>query len=178
MGYEIYRYAVAFIKKVRCYYDRAAETKDVIPLKQLLSLCTKTLWKNGSTRGITSISKPEGYWKSKSLMEHKVIGLLAGKAATEIMCHVADVGVASDIKRAFSIVDDYCSYGFDSFVRHDSSETISSNKDRMLDSKFYEKEKELIVDNQEFLMAVVEELLDKKTLTNADLNRIQKELGF
>ena len=89
-------------------------------------------------------------------MEHKVIGLLAGKAATEI----------------------YCSYGFDSFVRHDSSETISSNKDRMLDSKFYEKEKELIVDNQEFLMAVVEELLDKKTLTNADLNRIQKELGF
>lgn len=147
-------------------------------MKQLLSLCTKTLWKNGSTRGITSISKPEGYWKSKSLMEHKVIGLLAGKAATEIMCHVADVGVASDIKRAFSIVDDYCSYGFDSFVRHDSSETISSNKDRMLDSKFYEKEKELIVDNQEFLMAVVEELLDKKTLTNADLNRIQKELGF
>lgn len=105
MGYEIYRYAVAFIKKVRCYYDRAAETKDVIPLKQLLSLCTKTLWKNGSTRGITSISKPEGYWKSKSLMEHKVIGLLTGKAATEIMCHVADVGVASDIKRAFSIVD-------------------------------------------------------------------------
>ena len=118
-------------------------------------------------------------------MEHKVIGLLAGKAATEIMCHVADVGVASDIKRAFSIadrwVDDYCSYGFDSFVRHDSSETISSNKDRMLDremNKFYEKAKELIVDNQEFLMAVVEELLDKKTLTNADLNRIQKELGF
>ena len=144
---------------MRCYYDRAAETKDVIPLKQLLSLCTKTLWKNGSTRGITSISKPEGYWKSKSLMEHKVIGLLAGKAATEI----------------------YCSYGFDSFVRHDSSETISSNKDRMLDremNKFYEKAKELIVDNQEFLMAVVEELLDKKTLTNADLNRIQKELGF
>ena len=25
---------------MRCYYDRAAETKDVIPLKQLLSLCT------------------------------------------------------------------------------------------------------------------------------------------
>ena len=45
-------------------------------------------------------------------------------------------------------------------------------------NKFYEKAKELIVDNQEFLMAVVEELLDKKTLTNADLNRIQKELGF
>lgn len=138
---------------------------------------------NGSTRGITSISKPEGYWKSKSLMEHKVIGLLAGKAATEIMCHAVDVGVASDIKRAFSIVerlvDDYCSYGFDSFIRHDSSEFVGCNKDRMLDremNKYYEKAKDLIVDNRDFLMAVVEELLDKRTMTNADLKRIKDGL--
>ena len=116
-------------------------------------------------------------------MEHKVIGLLAGKAATEIMCHAVDVGVASDIKRAFSIVerlvDDYCSYGFDSFIRHDSSEFVGCNKDRMLDremNKYYEKAKDLIVDNRDFLMAVVEELLDKRTMTNADLKRIKDDL--
>ena len=138
---------------------------------------------NGSTRGITSISKPEGYWYSKTLMENRIIGILAGKAATEIMCHAVDVGVSSDMSRAFGImerlVDDNCSYGFNTYTCHDPSEFNRESKDRMTDrelSKLYEKAKELIADNQEFLMAVVEELLDKKTLTGLDVKRIQERV--
>ena len=52
-------------------------------------------------------------------MENRVISLLGGKAATEIIYGEVDVGANSDIHRVVNIVerfvDNYCSYGFNKF---------------------------------------------------------------
>jgi cell division protease FtsH len=66
-------------------------------------------------------------------MEHRVIAVLGGKAATEIVYGKTDVGAGSDIRRAFNIaerfVDDYCSTSFDSFERHGNSNDLAARKD-------------------------------------------------
>lgn len=88
--------------------------------------------------GVTSISQDEGYFHSKTLMENRVMYLLAGKAATEIMHGVVDTGSNSDLQRAFRIVhrfvDHFCSYGFDQFLfdPSHSNETLNRRDSRVL----------------------------------------------
>lgn len=145
-----------------------------------VSLISVAGFGNSSANGITSIYKPEGYWKSKRLMEHRVIGILGGKAATEIVSGEVDMGSNSDINRAFDIierfVDNVCAYGFDSFVRGDSSSIPSENRDRMIVKeieKYYQEAKKVLIDNRAFLDELTKELIDKQTLTGSDILRIK-----
>jgi len=131
-------------------------------------------------RGITSITKPKGYWSSKELMEHRVIGILAGRAATEIVTNTVDAGSNDDISRAFKIVerlvDNLCSYGFTSFERHNSSKVPSENRDRRMAyemERYYETAKKLIFDNRALLDDMVDMLQDKQIITGKDIRLLK-----
>ena len=72
---------------------------------------------DGDIGGVTSQSLADNYWYSKEEMEDRIIMLLGGRAATEIMFGRVDTGSRGDISRAVDIlkrfITDYSSYGFD-----------------------------------------------------------------
>ena len=138
----------------------------------------------GDTGGVTSVKKPDGYYYSKELMEHRVIGILGGKAATELVDGVADTGANSDIHRAFNIVarfvDNYCAYGFEAFERNEASEFLREKKDRMVTSEvdgYYRRAKRIIAENRALFDKIVCELIKRKTLTCRDIARIKGDIA-
>jgi cell division protease FtsH len=74
-------------------------------------------------------------------------------------------------------VDDFCSYSFDSFVGHHSSEYLKENRDRRIAyelERYYQMTKQILAENRAFLDALVDELMEKRTLTCRDVERIKK----
>lgn len=124
---------------------------------------------------------PSDYWYSMEKMEHRVIWLLGGKAATEVISGKVDVGATDDVRRAFNIVgrfaDDYCCFGFNSFTSYDSSSYIMKNRDHLrVDEmeKYYRIAKSMIIDYRAFVDALVTALMERKTLTNKNIRAIRK----
>lgn len=134
----------------------------------------------GSKGGFTIYKNDEDYWSSKKCMEDRVIALLAGKAATEVVYGETDTGICEDLKRAFGLVerfvDDYSSYGFNYFATKDSSEALLSRRDdRMISDieMYYLKAKEILVKNRKFLDELTNTLLTKDTLVSKDIKEIR-----
>lgn len=137
----------------------------------------------GGVNGITSTSLPKGYWNSMELMEHRVIHLLGGKAATEVVSGTIDVGVSSDIRRAYDVVErfvtDYCSCGFSSYVRHHSSDLPREERDRKIVNeieRYYQEAMKILRDNRAFLDALVEALMNKQTVSGRDVKAIKERV--
>lgn len=132
--------------------------------------------------GFTASYKPDEYWYSKKLMENRVIEILGGKAATDIMYGVADVGVNSDLHRAFDIVerfvDNYCSYSFDRWIQDGmSSNDLLSRREIQMSvemERFYATAKEILTKNKDFFDRLVRELVEKKTLTGAQVRALMR----
>ena len=136
---------------------------------------------NGNIGGITSYSNNESYFFSAKYMEYRVISLLAGKAATEIVYSDTDIGCNSDMHRAYDIVerfvDNYCNFGFDKFERHNSSPTLLEKKETFMHSeldRFYKMAKQLIIENRPFFDEIVRQLMDNKTIASEDIKNIKK----
>ncbi len=145
----------------------------------LLSVCKY----QGDIGGITSCTMNENYFSRKSFMENRVISLLGGKAATELIFNEVDVGANSDLHRAFDIVerfvDNYCAYGFDKFERHKSSNNLLSRKEDMIFSeteRYYKQAKDLLYKNKDFLNEVAHSLIEKRTLRAKDIAEIKQKL--
>ena len=127
---------------------------------------------NSHAAGITSITRDDCYFYSKSLMENRVMYLLAGKAATEVIYGEVDTGSNSDLHRAFDIVhrfvDHYCSYGFSQFViESNSSNEVLDRRDSRIAAEmdhYYSKTKQLLIENKEKLELLTERLIKEKTL--------------
>ena len=87
----------------------------------LVSICRHT----GTTKGAISLKKPDDFNLSKKQMENRVIELLGGKAATEIIHGVVDTGCAEDLDKAYiqitRFVKRLCTYGFDTLEDHNPS---------------------------------------------------------
>ena len=135
-------------------------------------------------KGITNYYQDDSYWNDKTNMENRVIALLGGKAATELVYGKTDVGSNRDIHRAFDIidrfVDDYCSTSFDSFERHGNSDGLSARKDARMTyeiERFYAQAKKILVDNRAFLDAVAKALVEKKTLVSSDIQKIKESVA-
>ena len=137
---------------------------------------------NSHAAGITSITRDECYFYSKSLMENRVMYLLAGKAATEIMYGAVDTGSNSDLHRAFDIVhrfvDHYCSYGFSQFVIDgQSSNEVLDRRDSRIAAEmdhYYVKTKQLLIENKEKLELLTERLVKEKTLLGDQVQQVLK----
>jgi ATP-dependent Zn protease len=136
---------------------------------------------NGTIGGITSYKNNESYFFSAKYMEYRVISLLAGKAATEIVYADTDIGCNNDVSRAFDIVerfvDNYCNFGFDKFQRCDASPALLQKKETFMHSeldRFYKIAKQLIIENRLFFDEIVRQLMDKKTRASEDIKNIKK----
>ena len=138
---------------------------------------------HGNIGGITSFKNNDDYFLNKDCMENRVISLLAGKAATEVVLGKNDVGSNNDIHRAFDVVtrfvDDYCCYGFQYFegvcTRNEGNDLLQS-KQKLVSSemeKYYQKAKTIIIENKELLDKLVEALIDKKVLVYNDIQTLK-----
>lgn len=132
--------------------------------------------------GVTVIPQDECYFHSYEMMEHRVMYLLAGKAATEICYSIVDPGVGADLQRAFAIVarfvDNYCSYGFDQFVfAREASDGLLDRRDTRVAAeleRYYVQVKKLLLENKDKLIALSERLVEEKTLLGDQVKEVLK----
>ena len=128
--------------------------------------------------GITSDTKNENYWYDFSKMENRVITLLAGRAAIEVMEHKLDVGCNSDLTRARSIIDRfYNNYGANNLkhVSIDPSDESKREYDMWINQKmneYYNKAKEILIANKLKLVDLTSLLIEKKTLVGKDVRDV------
>ena len=135
----------------------------------------------GDVGGFTSYDRNAHYFYSISYMKERVISLLGGKAATEIVYGEADVGCNKDLHRAFDIVerfvDNYCEFGFDKFERNSSSDVLCEKKETFVHAeldRYYSKAKQILIENRAFFDRLVDALVEKKTLTAKDIAELKK----
>lgn len=132
--------------------------------------------------GVTVIPQDECYFHSYEMMEHRVMYLLAGKAATEICYSIVDPGVGADLQRAFAIVarfvDNYCSFGFDQFVfAREASDGLLDRRDTRVAAeleRYYVQVKKLLLENKDKLIALSERLVEEKTLLGDQVKEVLK----
>lgn len=146
----------------------------------LVSICNHI----GDIGGVTSYYQDENYWQSKKYMENRVMVVLAGKAATEVIYgDCCDVGANDDIRRAIKIVerfiDHYCGYGFDKFefAMHSSNNFLSRREDTVFAEmeKYYQMAKKIIIQNKNFFEDIAKMLIKKKTLVCNDIQQIRSK---
>lgn len=135
----------------------------------------------GGVEGLTCYHNPDDYWVSKKHMGNRVIAILAGKAATEIVFGETDTGANCDLGRAFSIVsrfaNDYCAYGFGYWEEQNSSESrIEKKEDRITADmeNYYAMAKSLLIKNRTFLDNIADRLQEKDTLVHSEIREIKK----
>lgn len=135
---------------------------------------------DGNTKGFSSVNTNDNYFLSKKLMEERVIMLLGGRAATELVYGTVDVGANSDLNRAFRIVerfvDDYCAFGFDKFESHSSSDTLLENKEKCIAAemdRYYMRAKQILAENRDFLLRLSHALVEKRMLRGSEVRSLR-----
>ena len=136
----------------------------------------------GTVGGFTAYHNPDDYWISKTHMENRVIAILGGKAATELIFGEADTGANNDLHRAFDIVqrfaDNYCSYGFGYWEGRDSSsDRLLRREDRITADMetYYARAIKILIDNKAFLEALAKRLQEKDTLVSSEIKEIKEK---
>ena len=136
----------------------------------------------GTVGGFTAYHNPDDYWISKIHMENRVIAVLAGKAATEIVFGEADTGANNDLHRAFDIVqrfaDNYCSYGFGYWEERDSSPNRLMRREDRISSDmetYYARARKILIDNRDFLERLAKRLQEKDTLVSSEIKEIKEK---
>lgn len=136
----------------------------------------------GTVGGFTAYHNSDEYWISKTHMENRVIAILAGKAATEIVFGDVDTGAGDDLSRAFNLVrrfaDDYCSYGFGYWNSLEASPTrLSHREDRITADMeaYYSKARKILLENRTFLENLAKRLQKKDTVVSAEIQKIKQE---
>ena len=112
--------------------------------------------------------------------------LLAGKAATEIVLGEIDMGANSDLHKAFGrvrkLLDDNTGYDFNSWCHgQETSQNIFNHLDSVTGaemSRYYMATKKLLLSNKLFLEAIIENLLEKKTLSYKDIAKIREDVNL
>lgn len=136
----------------------------------------------GTIGGFTAYHNSDDYWASKIYMENRVIALLAGKAASEIVFGEPDTGVNSDLHRAFDIVqrfaDNYCEYGFGYWEDRDSSPARLALRETRITADmemYYAKAKKILIDNRAFLDNLAKRLMEKDTIVASEIAEIKEK---
>ncbi len=137
----------------------------------------------GEAAGITSLYNSEDYWTSIKKMENRVLSVLGGRAATELVFGEVDTGCGSDISRArgvvYRFIAEYANCGFEfSDEGRDTTNIIESKiQDRVSVEieKYYSKAKEMLFNNRDFLEALAQRLQEKDTLLEPEILEIKRK---
>lgn len=121
-------------------------------------------------------------FQTKKQIEANIKVLLAGRIAEELIYGEEDIttGASNDIQKASSLILNYMNkYGMDSDMGLFSMEVLDDSHDMDLINKcrtqmnsFYKETKSLMKENLDLLKKIAEELLEKESLDQEDMNRI------
>ena len=121
-----------------------------------------------------------------SVKRDSVIKTLAGRAITEMRLGELDTGCCGDLENAYravmSMVVDRCSLGFSNGLAEGwdtPSETLKAQREKVVAQemeRYYTQAKELLAANMPFADSVAQALMEKETLTQADIQAIQEQL--
>ena len=138
--------------------------------------------RNGFIEGCTKRMRPNGYGLIKELQEYDIICSLGGKASTEMVYGLPDVGCIKDIHDAFytasSLVENVCAAGFETYIQSDPSSYVLEKRDRLVASemeRYYQIAKRIIAENRPFLDAVTDALVERRMITYRELAEIKEQ---
>ena len=134
-------------------------------------------------KGIVRMHEDEHFGEDFNNIEIDIMTLLAGKAATELILNEIDMGAVADLccagEKMSMLLD--CSAVYD-FYSQPNREVPSKNTTDHLDtvkgaelSRCYIKTKQLLGKNRAFLEALIEEILEKRTITFKDIAPIREK---
>ncbi len=161
-----------------CYHEAAHALVSELLTPGLINIVTVCNPHPEVPAGMTNHTQEPYYFYNKKSMENRVVTLLAGKAAIEIVFGVPDVGCNNDLHRAYAIVtrfvDDYAAMGFNYWegICSASSEALLNRKETMVASemeRFYQQAKLMLISNRDKLDRLADELFKKKVVLQPDL---------
>ena len=167
--------------RARIAYHEAghAVTADVLEPGSVNLISIKAT--DGYVGGTVSYRKHPDYTHRLLYQENRILALLAGMAATELLFGEPDLGSHSDVHRAKFIVarfrDEFSVYGFANVVDPNTPEGVRSDAHRRLTEElesYYRRTKRIVAENRRYLDAVAKALLEKETLLGCDLARIRQ----
>ena len=120
---------------------------------------------------------PDKMYFTKAELEAQIIGLLAGRAAEELIFGAENIttGASNDISRANSILKDYvASYGMgESLAELSPPDRRREAATHM--AKLFTKSRELLAENRNILDNIANALLERETINESELDAIFNE---
>ncbi len=164
---------------------------------QKITIVPRTM---GALGYVMHVPEEEKYLNSEAELRAMLVGLVAGRAAEELVFETVTTGAANDIEKATGIARAMVTqYGMSerfglvslanvqnkyldgSSVMDCSDVTAAAVDEEVMDilKKSYEKAKELLADNRELMDKLAEFLIEKETITGKEFMEIfRKEKGL
>lgn len=141
----------------------------------------------GAIGGFTAYYRDEKYWQSVDMMKNRIMCLLGGRCAMELKYGKIDTGCAKDIDRAVlviqRIITQYGGLGLDKCILHSSGYELSNSmkyyQERTVSDeleRYYQKTKQLLIENRLFLDKLSKEIRERKLLTAREIKQIKESL--
>lgn len=138
---------------------------------------------DGRTKGVVHRNCDAHRFEDFKNVEAEIMIDLAGKAATELILNEIDMGSEDDLRNANShmrrLLDDVAAYDFHAWCHGDeTSQKVYDHLDNAAGtelSRYYLKTKQMLGKNRGFLEALIEKLLEKKTISYKDIAPIREK---
>lgn len=138
---------------------------------------------DGRTKGVVHRNCDAHRFEDFKNVEAEIMIDLAGKAATELILNEIDMGSEDDLRNANShmrrLLDDVAAYDFHAWCHGDeTSQKVYDHLDNAAGtelSRYYLKTKQMLGKNRGFLEALIEMLLEKKTISYKDIAPIREK---
>lgn len=132
---------------------------------------------------VLKFPEEERYLLTKRELIYKITGLLAGRAAEQVIFNEITTGAKDDLTKATQIAQEMvCSYGMsdfgnisiDEYYIRNSFDEVRQEIKKITDSCF-ENALKIIEENKIILFHVADILMEKESITNEELDKIFKE---
>lgn len=151
-------------------------TKDSVPKVTIVA-------STSGAGGVTIRTPQDKNLYSKKYLKSPIKVMYAGRIAEQLLLkddNEVTTGAENDIKQATELIKDYVtSYGMDEDIGPINLSTLKIFDDKVLVSKMtelskclYEEAKELLIKNCDKLKKIADELLEKETITESELNEL------
>lgn len=139
--------------------------------------------RNHGVSGLVKTNMASHFHDDFENIEADTMIALAGKAATEIILNEVDMGSREDLRHANDnirkLLDNIAAYDFHTWCHgRETSKRVYDHLDDAVGtelSRYYLKTKQLLGKNRAFLEAIIEKLLEKKTLSYKDIAPIREK---
>ena len=179
----------SIMRLVYCSSDKRIEDLEEVAYHEAGHVVVSELLKKNSVVFATTKScfnEKGGHveFRKQDCLEKKILSLLGGKAAIEIVYGKDDVFSEYEINDVVSLVkrliDTHCSYGSTRFGDKKSNELLK-RKDvevKLEAERYYRRAKEILMENRELLDVVAKEFIEKEVLLSSDIQRLIGERGY